>query len=306
MSTIYDRLGTLGVPARVRMLRLLEVEELQVGELASVLQLPQSTASRHLKALNDEGWLDRRREGTATWFALARELGDDARALWEIVKGATDGDHAEDGLRLAAVLAARELDSRAFFGRVGDGWGALRRDLYGDAFVLPSLLALLPPDAVVADLGCGPGDVVAALAPWVGRVIGIDREPAMLEAARRLVRDRASVDLRQGELEAPPLAAGEVDAALAMLVLHHVEEPRDVVRAVAPALRPGGRIVVVDMVAHDRDEYRRTMGHRHLGFDEEEVTAMAAAGGLRVVRHVVLRPSPEATGPALFVAVLMR
>jgi ArsR family transcriptional regulator len=304
--SIYDRLGTLGVPARVRMLRLLELEELQVGELGSVLQMPQSTVSRHLKALFDEGWLDRRREGTSTWFALATGLDEEARALWELVKSSTDGDHPEDGLRLASVLAARELDSRAFFGRVAGGWGELRRELFGEAYVLPALLALLPGDAIVADLGCGPGEVVAALAPWVGKVVGVDREPAMLDAARARLDAVRNVEVRAGVLEDPPLAPGELDAALLMLVLHHVEDPAAVARAVAPALKPGGRVVVVDMIAHDRDEYRRSMGHVHLGFDRDDVEAFAAAGRLRVQRHVVLPPAPEGTGPALFVAVLGR
>lgn len=305
MSSIYDRLGTLSNPTRVRLLRLLELEELQVGEIAKVVQLPQSTVSRHLKALHDEGWVDRRKEGTATWFGLA-DLGPEAEPLWALVGQATDGDHADDGLRLASVIAAREIDSRAYFGRVAGGWSEVRKELYGEGFVVPAMLALLPPDCVVADLGCGPGDVVAQLAPWVGTVIGVDREKAMLEAAAKHTEGLDHVELRWGELEDPPLARGEVDAALCMLVLHHIEVPGAVVQAAARALRPGGRFVIVDMVAHDRDDYRRRMGHLHLGFSEDDVATMATAAGLTVQRWTVLPPDPDATGPALFVAVLSR
>lgn len=304
MSTIYDRLGTLGNPARVRLLRLLELEELQVGEIANVVQMPQSTVSRHLKALLEDGWVDRRRDGTASLFAMATAMPAEARALWELVSSATDGDHPEDGLRLASVLAAREVDSRAFFGRVGGGWTELRRELYGEAFLLPSLLALLPPTWTVADLGCGPGELVAMLAPTVGRVIGVDREPAMLQAAARATSQYTNVTLREGSLERPPLKRRELDAAIGMLVLHHVASPEAVLAGVRPALKPTGHLVVVDMVEHDRDEYRRTMGHQHLGFSREALEAMGEGAGLKLARYDVLPPAPEATGPALFVAVL--
>ncbi|MCB9682546.1 MAG: metalloregulator ArsR/SmtB family transcription factor [Alphaproteobacteria bacterium] len=304
MATIYDRLGTLSSPARVRLLRLLELEELQVGELAKVVQMPQPTVSRHLKALHDDGWVARRKEGTSTWFAVATDLPEAERALWSLVSASTDGDNPEDGLRLASVLAAREVDSRAFFGRVAGTWAEVRQELYGTSFLLPGLLAMLPPGLVVADLGCGTGDVVATLAPWVTRAIGVDREPAMLDAARQLTADLPNVSLRQGTLEAPPLAPGEIDAAVFMLVLHHLDAPEEALAAVVRALRPGGRVVVVDMIEHDRDEYRRTMGHVHLGFSAETVAAMGRAAGLTACRYQVVPPDPVATGPAVFVAVL--
>lgn len=306
MPTLYDRLTTLAAPARVRLLRLLEVEELTVGEVARVVQMPQSTVSRHLKELHDDGWVERRRDGTATFFAVRHDLDDDALALWELVKAGTDGDHADDGLRLAAVLAARETDSRAFFGRVGASWPEVRRELFGDGVVAAALAAMLPPGVRVADLGCGTGDVLATIAPWAGRVIGVDREPAMLAAAARRLGEVVSADrveLREGTLDAPPLAPGEVDVALLMLVLHHVEAPEVAVAAAARGLAPGGRLVIVDMVAHDREEYRRTMGHRHLGFAPETVSAWLDAAGLPAAHVVGLPAVPDATGPGLFVAV---
>jgi SAM-dependent methyltransferase len=303
VTSIYDRLLTLSTPARVRLLRLLELEELTVGEVARVVQMPQSTVSRHLKELYDHGWVDRRREGTATLFARRGDLDPEAVALWELVQGGTDGDHPEDGLRLAAVLAARETDSRAFFGRVAGNWAEVRRELFGEGYLLPSLLALLPRQWTVVDLGCGPGDALAHLAPWVARAIGVDREPVMLDAARQRLSGLGDVELREGTLERPPLADGEVDAALLMLVLPYVEDPAVVVRAAAKALRPGGHVVLVDMVEHDREEYRRSMGHRHLGFSDREVVRLLEGAGLTPARYVRLVPDPAATGPGLFVAV---
>ncbi len=306
MSTIYDRLVTLSAPARVRLLRLLELEELTVGEVARVVQMPQSTVSRHLKELHDHGWVDRRREGTAALFARRADLDDEALGLWALVSAGTDGDHADDGLRLAAVLAARETDSRAFFGRLGGSWGEVRQALFGDAYLQPALLALLPRDWVVADLGCGPGDVLARVAPWVHRAIGVDREPAMLEAAAARLEGVDGVELRLGDLESPPLADGEVDAALLMLVLPYVEDPVAVLAAAGRAVRTRGQVVLVDMVEHDRDEYRRSMGHQHLGFSEDQLARMLGRAGLVLDRYVRLPADPAASGPGLFVAVAVR
>lgn len=306
MSRIHDRLKTLAQPLRVRLLRVLELEELGVGELAKVVQLPQSTVSRHLEVLHSDGWVDRRRDGPSTLFAAAQSLDDEARALWEVVRAGTDDDHPEDGLRLASVLAAREASSEAFFGRVAGRWSEVRREMFGSDYLLPALLGLLPPDHVVADVGCGPGDALVELAPHVARVIGVDREPQMLEAARARVGGLDHVDLRRGDVMAPPLDDGEVDAILCMLLLHHVDDPGGALIALAPKLAPGGRLVVVDMVAHDRTAYRRTMGHRHLGFEPSALVHMAQAAGLQVRHHRVLSPDPDASGPALFVATLGR
>ncbi len=301
MTDIHHRLSTLSVPLRTRILRLLADEELGVGELARVVQTPQPTVSRHLKTLLDDGWLVRRKVGTSSLYELNPQLGEAERALWALVAGTLDARWPDDHIRLAAVLAERE-DGRHFFGRVAEKWVGLRQEMFGEGHLVPAIAALLPDGITVADLGCGPGDLTAHLAEAGARVIAIDREPAMLEAAGRRVGHLPHVELRAGELEAPPLAPGEVDLALLCLVLHHVEHPVRALAAAARALAPGGAIVVLDMVGHDRAEYRRTMGHVHLGFDPAAVAAMAREAGLRISRSRVLTPQAGATGPALFLA----
>ena len=298
---IYGRLSILSDATRVRMLRLLEREELGVSELARIVQAPQSRVSRHLGTLHKEGWVERRSEGTANFYRKAKGA---TNGLWELVRDRVE--YPEDDRRMEAILALRETDSEGFFGKLGEKWDAVRRDMYGDHYLLPTLLALVPGELVVADLGCGTGGTLVELAPHVARVIGVDREEAMLEVAERRVEGADNVDIRRGLLDDLPLDDDEVDAALCTLVLHHVKELEPVFAEMARVVRPDGRVVVLDMVRHGRDEYRRTMGHVHLGFEREDVEALAAPARLRIRSWTVLPVDPEADGPGLFVAVLSR
>jgi len=302
-------LGTLGDLARVRMLRLLAREELGVGELARALQLPQSTVSRHLKPLFDDGWVAKRAEGTQSLYRMRGDaLEPGMRALWEMAQSHLGPRHAfeEDDARLAEVIAARRVDSRTFFGRVAGDWDAVRHELFGTAFVDEALLGLLPPEATVVDYGCGTGEASERLASVVGRVIAVDREPAMVAAARKRLARFANVEVREGELLSPPVRAGEADLGVVMLVFHHAEDPAALLRAIAPGLRPGGSLLVVDMVRHDRAGYQQSMGHRHLGFSEEDLVRHAQGSGLSLRRFVRLRPDMAAKGPGLFAALFVR
>ncbi len=306
---ICSQLGILSDPIRVRLLFLLERSELGVGELVQVVRLPQSTVSRHLKTLLEGGWLQRRSVGTANFFRMLPDaLPNAERGVWDLVRGVIQDDPhlVEDFSRLDAVLAHRTSSSSEFFEKVAGSWDALRRDLFGDGYLLPTLLSLLPEKLVVADLGCGTGGVLAALAPGVSRAIGVDREQAMLDVAAQRLGSLDNVSLRQGDLKALPLQDGEVDAAVCMLVLHHVREPERVFAEAARALSPGGRLLLLDMVRHDREEYRTTMGHQHLGFARVEVEDWGREAGLRVESHRKLPRSGQALGPSLFLAVFRK
>jgi ArsR family transcriptional regulator len=308
-SSLLDRLTALGDLARLRILRLLEREELSVGELARAVQLPQSTVSRHLKVLHDRSWIVRRTEGTASLYRLVREsLGAEALAMWDLVRRQLGSSPTleEDEHRLAVVLAERRGDSRTFFGQIGAEWDRLRAELFGDRFTTDALLALLAPSWTVADLGCGTGEVAELVAPHVRKMIAIDREPAMLEAARRRLSRFENVEFREGDLARLPLDDGEVDAALVFLVMHHVAEPALAIAEIARVLAPAGVALLVDMVAHDRASYRVTMGHEHLGFEPAKVREWANAAGLTVSRIRRLAPDTRAKGPGLFLATLVK
>lgn len=303
MDEVVRDLSVLAEPVRIRLLALLEQQELGVGELCRVLQLPQSTVSRHLKALQVGGWVRRRSEGTSGLYRADADGPDPVgRRLWQVVRDAYDEgpQRAEDDARLAALLEQRSEEG--FFGRVGGEWDALRRNLFGDGFLLPALAALLHEDQVVADLGCGTGPALVELAPVVRRVIGVDREPRMLEAAATRTRDLPNVELRRGGLESLPLEDREIDAALCVLVLHHVADLSRAFQEVRRSLVPGGRLVVVDMAAHARTDWIQSMGHRHLGFERGPLEALAREAGLELRRFRALPPAPEAQGPPLFVA----
>jgi ArsR family transcriptional regulator len=303
---LLARLAAMGDLLRWRVLALLEREELGVGEVARALQLPQSTASRHLKALLQGGWVARRSEGPSGLYRLAgAAMPDEARVLWELARPALERhpEAAQDRARLASVLADRRVDSRAFFGRVGGDWSDVRRELFGDRVTSLALLDLLDPTWTVADLGCGTGEAAELLAPCVGRVIAVDRERAMLDAARKRLAARRNVEFRQGALESLPLKDGEVDACVMMLVLHHVPDPGAVLAQAGRVMRAGGFALVVDLVPHDRRAYAASMGHLHMGFGEAALAGFASAAGLQLVRHRALPPEPRTSGPGLFSAL---
>jgi ArsR family transcriptional regulator len=306
-TPVLTALEALADPVRLRTVRILEGQELAVGEIAKVLQLPQSSVSRHLKTLSDAGLLVKRAAGTA---ALYRVVMDDMpmaiRAVWMAIRDQLSGpEYQDDARRIAAVLAERRLDSQAFFGRVAGEWDELRNRLFGTGFTARSLLALLSPEWTVADLGCGTGNVTELLAPHVERVVAVDQVEPMLDAARLRLNRATNVQFLSGSLEKLPLKDGSVDAVACVLVLHHIPDPDRAVKEMKRVLRAdrgGGVVLIVDMVEHDREDYRHTMGHSHLGFSGEAMTELLREAGFRSVRVVEMEPDPEGKGPALFAA----
>lgn len=308
-AAIFEDLTALGDATRSRMLLLLERHELTVGELCAVLQLPQSTVSRHLKTLADASWVSSRRDGTSRYYTLALDERDDqSQRLWTLLReevSATRGAD-QDTRRLKTVLTGRQTKSQQFFESAAGQWDKLRQELFGRASHLQALPALLDREWTVGDLGCGTGELTAALAPFVGRVIAVDRSGDMLQAARRRLRDIPNADVRKGDLEALPIVDGELDAATLVLVLHHLPDPSAVLQEAARALKQGGRLLVADMLPHDHEEYRQQMGHVWLGFGEDQTRRLCDAAGFDDVRVVPLAADREARGPALFVASAVR
>lgn len=302
---ILDQMAVLGDPTRARVLLVLEANELTVKELVSVLRMPQATVSRHLKTLSEAGWIVSHAEGTSRRYsAISGSTGPSARSLWLLVRREIAAAVAAQGdqRRLRSLLAERRTRSQEFFRSEAGKWDRLRDDLFGDGFFLGALAALLDKRWAIGDLGCGTGRVTETIAPFVGEVIAVDASTAMLRAARKRLAGLDNVDLRRGELESLPVESGLLDAATLVLVLHHVPEPARVVSEATRALAPGGRLLVVDMLPHDREEYRRTMGHVWLGFSERAIGGLLEAAGLGDVVVRPLPPAGDSKGPSLFAA----
>jgi ubiquinone/menaquinone biosynthesis C-methylase UbiE/DNA-binding transcriptional ArsR family regulator len=304
-APILSHLAAVSDPLRCRVLLLLATHELTVSELCTILQMPQSSVSRHLKTLGDDGWVISRRDGTSRFYSVPDDLDPAARQLWSLVgqQVARTPASEQDQRRLQGVLTGRRQKSQEFFASAAGQWDRLREGLFGDTFYLWAVLGLIDPTLVVGDLGCGTGLLTQAVAPHVAKVVAVDASAEMLEAARRRVDGAGNVELRRGELEALPIEDGHLDVAMLSLVLHHAADPSAALTEVARVVRPAGRALVVDMLPHDRDEYQQQMGHVWLGFSEKQIARLMSSAGFDAVQVRTLPVDPDAKGPALFAAI---
>jgi ArsR family transcriptional regulator len=228
----------------------------------------------------------------------------------------TSAAASDDNRRLKQILARRKTQSEAFFSSAAGQWDRLREELFGATSHLRALAGLLDGDLVVGDLGCGTGQVSQWLAPFFQRIIAVDSSKEMLKAARERLGDGLKsadrlksvphIDLRQGPLEKLPIDNGELDVALLMLVLHHLPEPKRALAEAARALKPAGRLLILDMMPHDREDYRQTMGHVWMGISEKQMNRWLQEAGFKTVRWQTLPPESKAKGPSLFVATARR
>ena len=305
---VFDRMSALGDLARGRLLLLLEQGEFTVSELVQVSQLPQSTVSRHLKILADDGWATSRASGTSRYYRMAVSLDPAARELWALVRPdvAAAGLAEQDDERARAVLLERRGRSREFFSSVAQRWDNVRGELFGSDSEMFPLFGLLDPTATLGDLGAGTGHFTARVAPFVGRVVAVDASEEMLEAARDRLEGEPNVDLRRGDLETLPIDDAELDVAVLLLVLHYVVDPPTILREARRALKPGGRLIVVDMRPHSREGYLEEMGHVWPGFDEVDLAGWHREAGFADFAHRPLPARPEASGPLLFVTSATR
>ncbi|HEX9368587.1 MAG TPA: metalloregulator ArsR/SmtB family transcription factor [Vicinamibacterales bacterium] len=300
----------LGDDARLRILRLLDAERLNVTELTSILGIAQSGVSRHLGLLKDAGLVEERRDAGFTFFRLAPGLQDGANGfgpVWPLLQShfdaasATPSGRADDG-RLEEVRRVRKEnfdDHGADRERrqivPGRSWAAWAR----------ALGHLLPP-LVVADLGCGDGYLTVELSRFAEKVIAVDRSEVALARARamakRLGRRRAgnagplarrspgeggNVEWKRGELEKLPLKDAIVDVALLSQALHHAASPARALAEAARIVKPGGRVLLLELRGHQEHWVRERLGDKWLGFDDEQLRALLEQAGLTDVRVTV-------------------
>ena len=273
---------------RLRIVSLLGEMELSVGELAQVLGLSQPRTSRHVKILVAAGLAERRREGS--WVFLRPAAGEatarvdglvDALALSE-----AGGDwRRDDRDRLAAIRADRARQAEAYFDSLAERWDAVRALHIAEPAVERAAVELLdgPSLGTLVDIGTGTGRMLQLFGERADHAIGVDRSPEMLRLARaKLAEARTDADLRQGDMYALPLADGSADTIVLHHLLHFAHLPDRTVAEAARLLRPGGRLLIVDFAAHDREALRQEHSHVRLGFDNDQISRWFAAAGLRM------------------------
>ncbi|WP_052341690.1 ArsR/SmtB family transcription factor [Salinarimonas rosea] len=310
MLTLPAALAALraaGEETRLRILSLLAQGELSVTDLTDILGQSQPRISRHLKLLVEAGLVERHREGAWAFFRLADR--DAAAALLRPMLDALDADDATaagDRERLAAVRAARAEAAQAYFARLAPDWDRLR-SLHAPADEVEAAIVAALGDAPIralVDLGTGTGRMLGLLAPRAGRAVGLDASHAMLSVARANLEKAGvrGVELRQGDIHAPPVEANAFDLVIIHQVLHYLDDPARALREAARLVAPGGRLLVVDFAPHDLEFLRADHAHRRLGFSREQVAHWLAEAGLDCPLHRDLAP-PGAGGDALTVSL---
>ena len=271
-------------PTRVRILALLEREELAVQELMEVLGMAQSRVSRHLAILREAGLLEDRRDGTYVFYRFRTPDEAPWRETWALVTESLQDDAGlqRDRAALEQVLRERVTHARNFFDSVGPEWDAVRKVFNDDALRAQAIARLVAPQLRVLDLGTGTGILAIEMAKLGLSVIAIDNSNRMLDAAREKIARSGleGIELRRGEASELPVADGEVDAALAHMVLHYLPSPGDAIRELARAVKPDGTVVIVDFVGHNDEWMRQELGVTWLGFDADEIEGWYREAGL--------------------------
>jgi ArsR family transcriptional regulator len=300
LAALSSQFKAIGDASRLRILHLLAREELSVGELVRILEWPQSTVSRQLKPLREQGLVVDRPVGAATYYqaVLEADLGSGEAALRDALLRLLRETPLPpvDQARLDRVLALRESESgQAFFDRIGLRWDALREECFGPTFHLEAFMHLLPCAWTVADLGTGTGYLLPILGRHFARVIGVDMNQPMLELARRRVEEAgvANVELREGRLEALPLADGEVDLAVCLVMLHHLEDVPAALAEVARTLKPGGRVLIVELEPYDNERFRVAMADRRPGIEPGQMRDWLREMGFRAPEFWDLPEAPR-------------
>jgi ubiquinone/menaquinone biosynthesis C-methylase UbiE len=292
-----DALGVLRAAAeetRLRILALLAEGELSVSDLTDILGQSQPRISRHLKLLVEAGLIERHREGAWAFFRLSEHR---AGLVDPLIAGLDRARPplSEDRARLDAVRVQRAEAAQSFFARLAPKWDELRSLHVPEATVEAAVLDALGPRPVgsLLDLGTGTGRMLGLLAPRAARAIGLDSSHAMLSVARANLERQglARVELRQGDIHAPPFARGSFDLVSVHQVLHYLDDPARALRAAARLVAPGGRLLVVDFAPHDLEFLRTAQAHRRLGFSTEQIAGWLAEAGLPAVASRDLAPT---------------
>ena len=290
---LADRFQAFADPTRLRIIALLRLMELSVGELAQVLGQSQPRVSRHLKILADAGVLERRKEGS--WVFLTLADAERVEPLFALIDDWADGStqalFASDGARTESIRAERAEAANRYFAGHAEVWDQIRSLHVAESEVERAIGESLGPSALgrLVDIGTGTGRMIELFGPKAALAIGIDRSSEMLRLARvKLEAAGIQSSLRQGDMYALPLADQMADSIIIHQVLHYAHSPAAAIAEAARVLAPGGTLLVVDFAAHEREELRDRDAHIRLGFDDDVMATWFASAGLVIdeIRHL--------------------
>jgi ubiquinone/menaquinone biosynthesis C-methylase UbiE/DNA-binding transcriptional ArsR family regulator len=286
MSSTLKSLRALSDPTRLRIVALLEKDELSVNELQEVTRMGQSRISTHLGLLQDSELVESRREGKRTFYRLNEEADSGAREFIQLaIRGAKElSDHESDQINLKRVINRRSEQAQIYFNQIA---GRFDR-VYGPGRSWQAfghlLLRILPP-LTVADLGAGEGLLSELLARRCKKVIAVDNSEKIVEfgAAKAKKNNLKNLEFRLGDLQNPPIESGSVDLAILSQALHHAEEPSKTLKAAYKILKPHGQILILDLLKHNFDRARELYGDRWLGFAESDLHRWLEEAGFKKI-----------------------
>ena len=294
-DAILAAAAAAGEATRLRLLALLAEAELTVTELVTILGQSQPRISRHLKLLVEARLVERHREGTWVFFRIA-QTGPLAGLARDLIArlSASDSHLTADRARLVEVRQTRADQAARYFAAQAANWDEVRAMHVPEERVEAAIRRAIGAGPVLAllDLGTGTGRMLELLGPLAARAVGVDQSPHMLSVARVHI-ERAglrNVQLRQGDIYAMPVEPDSYDLAIMHQVLHYLDDPLRAIREAARALRPGGRLLIVDFAPHEEETLRAAHAHRRLGFAVGEVAGFMAAAELDLIAKDDLAP----------------
>jgi ArsR family transcriptional regulator len=296
MSVMLKSLRTLADPTRMRIIALLEHEELSVAELQEITGMGQSRISTHLGLLQDAGLVQCRREGKRAFYRRNGQAETPVQELLRLAgKGANElAEHADDQVNLKRVLALRQAQAQVYFNQVA---GRFDR-LYGPGRSWQAfghlLLRILPP-LVVADLGAGEGLLSELLARRCRKVVAVDNSEKIVAfgAAKARKNGLKNLEFKLGDLQNPPIPARSVDLVVLSQALHHAADPSRAIESAYRILKPGGQIVILDLRRHQFEQARTVYGDRWLGFAESDLDRWLQSAGFRHIDISVVAREEE-------------
>lgn len=299
MASIIKSLRLLSDPTRLRLLHLLAQEELSVAELQEILAMGQSRISTQLAQLKQGGLVSDRRSGKNSLYTLDLPSGNAGKRLSETIQLAAEElpETAHDQAALRLLLRKRKDQARAYFDELAGKFGRTYCPGRSWKALAETLLKLLPPWDI-ADLGAGEGTFSQLLAQRAARVIAVDNSEKMVEFGARVARENGfhNLEYRLGDLESPPIDEASVDMAFFSQSLHHAQSPSRAIQSAWRILRPGGRLVILDLLRHGFEEARELYADVWLGFTELEISQFLEKAGFSQIDIAVVDREKDGPG----------